>query len=152
MKPDQTVTREYFVKRVAELCLRSGMSSFPKDDLDRHILFKSAVLAFAADAVFTEREVTARLESWVRDVSQIKNIDGVTLRRYLIDAGYLTRSKDGTQYRVAHPGPQPPFYDETIELGRSIGSDRERPRGDRAAQTRLPAQSAHVMHLRVRET
>jgi hypothetical protein len=115
MKPDQTVTRDYFVKRVAELCLRSGMSSFPKDDLDRHILYKSAVLAFAADAVFAEREVTARLETWVRDVSQIKNIDGVTVRRYLIDAGYLTRSKDGTQYRVARPGPQPPFYDESID-------------------------------------
>ena len=74
-----------------------------------------AVLAFAADAVFTEREKTARLETWVRDVSQIKNIDGVTVRRYLIDAGYLTRSKDGTQYRVARPGPQPPFYDESID-------------------------------------
>lgn len=115
MKPDQTVTREYFIKRVADLCLRSGMSGLPKDDLDRHILYKSAVLAFDPNAVFTEKEVTARLESWVHTISQIKNIDGVTLRRYLIDTGYLTRSKDGTQYRVARPGPQPPFYEEGVE-------------------------------------
>jgi hypothetical protein len=115
MKPDQTVTREYFVKRVVQLCLRSGLSDLPKDELDRHILYKSALLAFAPDAAYTEKEVTARLDSWVSGISQIKNIDGVTLRRYLIDTGYLTRSKDGSEYRVAHPGPQPPFYDEAIE-------------------------------------
>ena len=115
MKPDQAVSRDYFVKRVAELCLRSGMTGLPKDDLDRHILYKSAVLAFDPHAVLTEKEVTARLETWVHDVSQIKNIDGVTLRRYLIDTGYLTRSKDGSQYRVARPGPQPPFYEESID-------------------------------------
>ena len=114
MKPDQAVTRDYFVKRVVELC-RSGMSGLPKDDLDRHILYKSAVLTFDQDAVLTEKEVTTRLETWVHGISQIKNIDGVTLRRYLIDTGYLTRSKDGSQYRVARPGPQPPFYDETID-------------------------------------
>ena len=127
MKPDQTVTREYFIKRVADLCLRSGMSGLPKDDLDRHILYKSAVLAFDPDAVLTEKEVTARLETWVHTISQIKNIDGVTLRRYLIDTGYLTRSKDGTQYRVAHPGPQPPFFEEgvnTIDVGEVIDNAR----------------------------
>jgi hypothetical protein len=115
MKPDQTVTREYFVKRVVQLCLRSGLSDLPKDDLDRRILYKSALLAFAPDAVYTEKEVTALLDSWVVGVSQIKNIDGVTLRRYLIDTGYLTRSKDGSEYRVARPGPQPPFFDESID-------------------------------------
>jgi hypothetical protein len=115
MKPEQTVTREYFIKRVAELCLRSGMSGLPKDDLDRHILYKSAVLTFDPQAVFTEKEVTARLGTWIDTLCQIKNIDGVTLRRYLIDTGYLTRSKDGSQYRVAHPGPQPSFFDESID-------------------------------------
>ena len=115
MKPDQTVTREYFVKRVVQLCLRSGLSDLPKDELDRHILYKSALLAFARDAVYTEKEVTARLDSWVSGICQIKNMDGVTLRRYLIDTGYLTRSKDGSQYRVARPGPQPPYYDAAID-------------------------------------
>ena len=127
MKPDQTVTREYFIKRVADLCLRSGMSGLPKDDLDRHILYKSAVLAFDPDTVLTEKEVTARLETWVHTISQIKNIDGVTLRRYLIDTGYLTRSKDGTQYRVARPGPQPPFYEagvDAVDVGEVIASAR----------------------------
>ena len=115
MKPDQTVTRDYFVKRVVQLCLRSGLSDLPKDELDRHILYKSALLAFARDAVYTEKEVTARLDSWVSGICQIKNMDGVTLRRYLIDTGYLTRSKDGAQYRVARPGPQPPYYDAAID-------------------------------------
>lgn len=115
MKPDQTVTRDYFVKRVVQLCLRSGLADLPKNELDRHILYKSAVLGFDPHAIFTEKEVTSQLETWVHDVSQIKIMDGVTLRRYLIDTGYLTRSKDGSEYRVAHPGPQPPFYDADID-------------------------------------
>lgn len=28
----QAMTKEYFIKRLADLCLRSGLSGFPKDE------------------------------------------------------------------------------------------------------------------------
>ena len=38
MNANQTVTEPLFLKRLTNLCLRSGMTGFPKDELDQHIL------------------------------------------------------------------------------------------------------------------
>jgi hypothetical protein len=46
MNANQPVTEQLFVKRLTNLCLRSGLTGFPKDDLDQHILLKSAALTF----------------------------------------------------------------------------------------------------------
>jgi hypothetical protein len=37
---------------------------------------------------FIEKEVDDRLDGWVQEVRQIKNPDGVSLNRRLVDAGY----------------------------------------------------------------
>ncbi len=110
-----TVTKEYFVKRISDLCLRSGSSGFPKDITDQHILLKSAMLVLGEQAAFTEKEINEKLEYWVSQVSQIKDLDRVTLRRRLVDTGYLIRSKDGSSYQVAHPGPQAELFEAGID-------------------------------------
>lgn len=113
MNKDQPVTREYFVKRLGDLCARSGMVGFPKDELDQHILLKSAVISFEKKDSFTEQEINRRLDSWI-ELSQIKQIDRSTLRRWLVDAGYLTRAKDGSAYQVA-AGSTPARFEEAVE-------------------------------------
>jgi hypothetical protein len=45
MNNDRRITREYFIKRLIDLCLRSGLSGYPTDIIDQHILFKSAALS-----------------------------------------------------------------------------------------------------------
>jgi hypothetical protein len=51
--------------------------------------------------------VDARLAHWI-DTSGIKELDYVTLRRHLVDAGYLARRADGTHYRVVAEPPGRP--------------------------------------------
>jgi len=109
------ITKEYFVKRLSELCLKSGLTEFPKDEQDQQILLKSAVLMLGRLQNLSEKEVNEILETWVRDVSQIKNVDRVTLRRRLVDTGYLTRSKDGSRYQVARSGGHADFFDPAVE-------------------------------------
>ena len=109
------ITKEIFIKRLGDLCLRSGLSGLPKDEKDQHILLKSAVLLLGQPREFTEKEINAGLDTWVKDVSQIKTLDRVTMRRRLVDTGYLTRSPDGSRYQITRPSPRADLFDPAID-------------------------------------
>jgi len=115
MSESQPITSEYFMKRLVDLCLRSGLSGFPKNDVDQHILLKSAAVTLGQPGSFTEKELNEKLEFWVKHIGQIKNIDRITLRRGLVDTGYLTRNKDGSSYQVAQPGQRAVLFDGAID-------------------------------------
>jgi hypothetical protein len=112
---DITITKDIFMKRLAELSLKSGLLEFPKDERDLHILLKSAMLVLGQKSGLTEKEVNDRLETWVQDVCNIKFVDRVTLRRTLVDAGYLSRRKDGSTYDVVPSGNQKYAFDPAID-------------------------------------
>lgn len=112
---NKPITQEYFIKRLADLCLKSGLAGFPKDETNLHILLKSAVITLGRSDQFTEKEVNAKLETWVKDISQMKGMDHVSMRRMLVDTGYLTRNGDGTSYRVSQPSPRPDLFDAAID-------------------------------------
>ena len=111
----QFITKTYFIKRLGDLCLRSGASGFPKDLKDQHILLKSTILLFGEKGSYSEQEINQKLEDWVRNISRIKDLDRVTLRRRLVDTGYLIRSADGSKYQVAQPGPKSEWFDPEID-------------------------------------
>lgn len=115
MNINRPITQEYFIKRLGDLCLKSGMAGFPKDETDQHILLKSVMVMIGQAGSLTEKEINEKLEVWVRQVCQTKEIDRVSLRRRLVDTGYLARSKDGASYQVAVPGPQPGLFDASID-------------------------------------
>lgn len=115
MSETTPLTARQFSQRLAELCLRSNLSAIPKKELDQHILLKSAVLLLGDAAGFTEKEVTDRLDQWTRQVCVIQNFDRVSLRRWLIDTGYLLRSRDGASYQIARPAPRPEFFEAEID-------------------------------------
>jgi hypothetical protein len=115
MQTNTPISREYFIKRLTELCLKSALTGFPKDDLDHHIILKSAVLMMGSPAELTEKAVNEKLELWVMNVGHIKFMDHVTLRRRLVDMGYLTRKTDGSSYQISQPGPRPEYFDGEID-------------------------------------
>lgn len=112
---ESLISKEYFVKRLADLCIKSGLAEFPKDERDQHILLKSAVLMLGKSGSLSEKEVNDKLENWVTDVSNIKYIDRVTLRRRLVDTGYLERSRDGASYQVVSVGSQSVQFDPAVD-------------------------------------
>ena len=91
-----------FKKRLVKLCLRSGLSDFPKSNVDQHVLLKSVMLTFAETAVFSEQQINAKLKYWIDNIGTFELLDHVTLRRRLVDAGYLTRSNNGATYQIAN--------------------------------------------------
>lgn len=126
MNDQRIITREFFARRLADLCLRSGMSGLPKDDTSRHLLFTSMVSNLPADAPLDEKDVNVELTRWIA-TSQIAGLDHVTLRRQLVDAGYLLRRGDGSEYRVAPSPPgQPAFEDDAARQDLRVVLDARR--------------------------
>ena len=115
MNNDNLISKDYFIKRLTDLCLKSGLKGCPKDQTDQHILLKSAILVIDQSDNFTEQEINEKLDYWVHKITQIKDIDRVTLRRRLVDTGYLVRSKNGNCYQIASPGPLPQLFEEGID-------------------------------------
>lgn len=110
------ISREQFARRLADLCLSTGLTGLPRDASSRHVLLRSMVSGFPVESWLAEHEVNCALAKWI-EVSQIPHLDHVSLRRFLVDAGYLTRRADGSAYaRVAVPAGQPAFASDVDRL------------------------------------
>jgi hypothetical protein len=72
----------------------------PKKHSDQHILFKSIVLMLDTERDYSESELNQAIEHWLEHVGQAIEIDHVTLRRHLVDEGYLIRDRAGVSYSV----------------------------------------------------
>jgi hypothetical protein len=89
-----------FKIRLAMLCLKGGGRGVPRKHRDQHILFKSITLMLETKRDYTEDELNECLVKWLSQMGRTIEIDHVSLRRYLVDAGHLTRDKAGRSYRV----------------------------------------------------
>jgi len=94
------ITVDEFKQRLEALCLSAGGRGLPRKRRDWDILFKSITLALEAGRNYSEKEVNQVVEEWLAGIGQAIEIDYVTLRRHLVDAGYLVRDLAGTSYRL----------------------------------------------------
>ncbi|KPI08522.1 Protein of unknown function DUF2087 [Actinobacteria bacterium OV450] len=88
--------------QVADLFSGGRLIAVPRRTARREqLLAHLAETLFAPDRAYTESEVNAALRTVHEDCS--------ALRRYLITAGLLTRTRDGSSYRraAAIPGTSP---------------------------------------------
>ena len=127
MDGHDVLTVAFFTKRLGDICLRSGLSGLPRDEVARHVLFTSMVSTLPVEAPLDQPAIDARLASWV-ETSGLADLDHVTLRRYLVDAGYLSRRADGSEYRVVADPPGRPRCEAgvaAIDLATVLQARRE---------------------------
>ena len=67
-----------------------------------------------AEAGYTEQEVNESLKSWLSQCRSF-NVDHVSLRRRLVEEGYLVRSADGSCYRVSVPAQAQEIFDPSLD-------------------------------------
>ena len=95
------ISADQFKSRLEVLCLRGGGRGLPRKPRDRHILFKSIVLMLDPEKIYSETEINRGIETWLAEIGQTVEIDHVTLRRHLVDEGYLKRDNTGATYKVS---------------------------------------------------
>lgn len=93
------LTTSQFKDRFVALVL--GGREMPKKELDRHVLLVSATLGLETQRWYSEKELNEELRAWSAQFGGNFNLDHVTLRRYLVDEGYLLRDTAGGQYELA---------------------------------------------------
>jgi hypothetical protein len=77
---------------------------FPKEDLDRHILFISATLGLDPQRRYTKRELNSELRKWTTCFGSPVNLDHVPLRRFFVDGHYVRRDSAGQSYELTTTG------------------------------------------------
>ncbi|MBD3348998.1 MAG: DUF2087 domain-containing protein [Candidatus Eisenbacteria bacterium] len=123
-----------FRQRVADLCLGGVGPGLPRRRRDRHILLKAAAMELGQGREYAEGVVNRVLESWLEALGPAVRMDHVSLRRYLIDEGYVVRDNAGSVYRVRAAGAQPEEFEseveslDALEIVRRALTDRERRR------------------------
>ena len=110
---DQPITADEFRKRLTTLCSGGRGSGFPRKRRDRHILFRSIAQSLASHP-YTEHDLNVALKSWLANVGSCLELDHVTLRRYLVDAGWLRRDRNGTTYEALVDGNGEAAFDPEI--------------------------------------
>ena len=88
-----------FASRFVALVL--GGNGFPARPLDRHVLLVSATLGLEPGRRYAERELNEELRRWTTRFGDAVGLDHVSLRRHLVDAGYVTRDSAGRSYLLA---------------------------------------------------
>jgi hypothetical protein len=77
------------------------MRRLPKKREDAEAVMALSLVGLDPDGIFDESDINLHLLAWLDGVSsEDGDADYVTLRRYLVDFGFLRRASDGAIYRV----------------------------------------------------
>lgn len=109
------ITREEFEKRLVELFAQNRISQYPRKRRDRHILLKSIIMTLSNGKDYTEAEINEEIKAWLAGMHEPRGLDHVALRRYLVDEGYVDRSRNGSRYWVIEPGPSPRWFEPDVD-------------------------------------
>jgi hypothetical protein len=88
-------------ERALKRLLANGrLTSLPKRPADQQVLAVLAAAQLDSHRSCVESEVNAQLGAWLEVISEPFGIDHVTLRRMLVDSGFLKRTHSGSAYKV----------------------------------------------------
>jgi len=101
------------------------LTAIPKRPGDQRVLLSLAAAQFEAQKTYREREVNDILQAWLETFCDPDGIDRVTLRRMLVDARLLSRTKSGSTYSVNRPGTDELTSIEPAKILEEVRSQRE---------------------------
>jgi hypothetical protein len=92
------LTAADYRERLIALLVRSGQQTLPRRSRDLAVLLIALSRRFADSGPLSERQATERIAAWLQETGRALDVDPVSLRRALIDAGFLERTPAGTEY------------------------------------------------------
>ena len=136
-----TISARQFAKRLRALALSHAGCGLPRRAHDRNIVFKAAALGLAAQASYTEPHLNEALRGWLDAMGFRAMIDHVSLRRHLVDEGYLARDAAGRRYEVRLDGGRAASFEPAVNraepshIVEDARREAERRRAKHAAET-----------------
>ena len=93
------IERDALVARLRRQFSGGALRRLPRNPEDAELLMALAMLGLDA-AAYEESDINLHLIGWLNVIVADDGPDYVTLRRHLVDNGFLRRSSDGVIYRV----------------------------------------------------
>ena len=121
----QAGAAEHALRRI----LRSGsLETFPTHPRDLDVVLAVAAVALMRRRPYNEQEINAALLDWLESVHAW--MDHVTLRRRMVDLGFLKRTVNGSRYFMNYGRVVEVLGDPAVELdagaiAREVMRDRE---------------------------
>ncbi|HEY71009.1 MAG TPA: DUF2087 domain-containing protein [Anaerolineae bacterium] len=114
-----------------------GARDLPKKRRDRHILFFSATLELEHHQQYREQELNDCLRRWSQRFGDGMNLDHVSLRRNLVDEGYIVRDPAGASYELVRDDLSYTFDPSIQSLDLDALIDEEKAIREKRKQERL---------------
>ncbi|HOD65196.1 MAG TPA: DUF2087 domain-containing protein [candidate division Zixibacteria bacterium] len=122
------ITAVEFRARLEALCTQRNNPGLPRRRRDQLILLGSIVRELVPGRTYSEPDINAVIAAWLADVGRSIDIDFVSLRRQLVDEGFLARDPAGNAYRLEPQRTADLFEPETaaIDPAQAVREARER--------------------------
>lgn len=101
MDAPETIRAEDYARRLRTLLGSGNAGGLPRRRRDRWILLHAIASRFGPDDRLREKDATARIEDFLLGPGRWLDVDAVTLRRLLVDEGFVDRSDRGTDYSAS---------------------------------------------------
>ena len=88
-------------RRLRRILGPGASGGLPRRRRDQWILLHAIARAFSPDDRLSEREATARIQDFLLGPGENLLLDAVTLRRALVDEGFVDRDPAGRDYRAS---------------------------------------------------
>ncbi len=98
--PEPPVEADEYARRLRALLGRGGLGTgFPRKRRDQWIVLHAIARRFEQGETLTEIEATGRIGDFLMRLASGWEMDRATVRRALVDEGFLDRDADGRNYR-----------------------------------------------------
>jgi hypothetical protein len=103
-RPERTtepeiIDAEEYARRLRVMLSSGSSGGWPRKRRDQWILLHAIAQGFTYDERLTEKQATARIQDFLLTQGKAMWLDAVTLRRALVDDGFLDRDDHGRDYR-----------------------------------------------------
>ncbi len=101
LPPPVAIARAEYESRLAALTRSGAGTGLPRRRKDRWILLHALSRGLATGGPWTERAVNDHVRVWLAGPGARIELDHVSLRRALVDEGFLERDDAGGSYRAS---------------------------------------------------
>jgi hypothetical protein len=128
-----------FIRRLKALARGGVGPGLPRREQDRHVLLKAVALELADKLPCSERDLGIALQGWLASAGPRVDVDPVSLRRALVDFGYLRRDTAGRRYEpcASHAARFAPEVEALVPLD-LMASVRQHPLNDADSRGQQP--------------
>lgn len=119
------ISTRQFTQQFPRLILTA--SEIPRKPLPFNLLLISAAIRFQPNQAYSEQQVNERLQGWILELGAQLGMDYSTLRRFLVDEGYLARDAAGSAYVANERGRRFSFEPSLrkVDLVELVDTERE---------------------------